>query len=62
VPWQDQLAAQTGAKLRVVPVDDHGQILLAEYQQLLNSRTKLVAFSHVSNALGTITPPNKSLT
>ncbi|MFN7865196.1 MAG: aminotransferase class V-fold PLP-dependent enzyme, partial [bacterium] len=34
----------------------HGQILLAEYQQLLNSRTKLVAFSHVSNALGTITP------
>lgn len=55
VPWQ-QLAAQTGAKLRVVPVDDHGQILLAEYQQLLNSRTKLVAFSHVSNALGTITP------
>ena len=55
VPWQ-QLAAQTGAKLRVVPVDDYGQILLAEYQQLLNSRTKLVAFSHVSNALGTITP------
>ncbi|MFM7880720.1 MAG: family 2A encapsulin nanocompartment cargo protein cysteine desulfurase [Microcystis panniformis] len=55
VPWQ-QLAAQTGAKLRVVPVDDHGQILLAEYQQLLNSRTKLVSFSHVSNALGTITP------
>jgi cysteine desulfurase/selenocysteine lyase len=55
VPWQ-QLAQQTGAKLRVIPVDNHGQILLEEYQQLLNSRTKLVAFSHVSNALGTITP------
>ncbi len=55
VPWQ-QLAQQTGAKLRVAPVDDRGQILLAEYQQLLNPRTKLVAFSQVSNALGTITP------
>ena len=55
VPWQ-QLAQQTGAKLRVVPVDDHGQILLEAYQQLLTPRTKLVAFSHVSNALGTITP------
>ncbi|MGI0479800.1 family 2A encapsulin nanocompartment cargo protein cysteine desulfurase [Geminocystis sp. CENA526] len=55
VPWQ-QLASQTGAKLRVIPVDDSGQIILSEYQQLLNSRTKLVAFSHVSNALGTITP------
>ena len=55
VPWQ-QLAQQTGAKLRVAPVDDHGQILLEEYQKLLNPRTKLVAFSHVSNALGTITP------
>ena len=55
VPWQ-QLALQTGAKLRVVPVDDQGQILLEEYQKILNPRTKLVAFSHVSNALGTITP------
>lgn len=55
VPWQ-QLAHQTGAKLRIAPVDDQGQILLSAYQQLLNPRTKLVAFSHVSNALGTITP------
>ncbi len=55
VPWQ-QLAQQTGAKLRVAPVDDQGQILLEEYQKILNPRTKLVAFSHVSNALGTITP------
>ena len=55
VPWQ-QLCAATGAVLRVVPVDDSGQVLLGEYQKLLNSRTKLVAFTHVSNALGTITP------
>jgi cysteine desulfurase/selenocysteine lyase len=60
VPWQ-QLAAQTGARLRVAPVDDQGQILLAEYQQLLNSKTKLVAFSHVSNALGTITPAKEMI-
>ncbi|MFM8294532.1 MAG: aminotransferase class V-fold PLP-dependent enzyme [Microcystaceae cyanobacterium] len=50
------IAQQTGAKLRVAPVDDQGQILLEAYQQLLTPRTKLVAFSHVSNALGTITP------
>jgi cysteine desulfurase/selenocysteine lyase len=55
VPWQ-QLIEVTGAKLRVVPVDDDGQLLLGEFQKLLNSRTKLVSFSHVSNALGTVTP------
>ena len=55
VPWQ-QLCAEKGARLRVVPVDDHGQVLLDEYQKLLSSRTKLVALSQVSNALGTITP------
>ncbi|WP_407809886.1 family 2A encapsulin nanocompartment cargo protein cysteine desulfurase [Spirulina subsalsa] len=55
VPWQ-QLAKWTGAKLRIAPVDNQGQIVLEEYQQLLNPRTKLVAFSQVSNALGTITP------
>jgi len=55
VPWQ-QLAAQTGAKIRVIPVDDSGQILLDEYRRLLNDRTKLVAITQVSNALGTITP------
>ena len=55
VPWQ-QLAAQTGARLRVIPVDADGQIRLDEYQKLLNERTKLVAISQVSNALGTITP------
>ncbi|MDF2192722.1 family 2A encapsulin nanocompartment cargo protein cysteine desulfurase [Paraflavitalea sp. CAU 1676] len=55
VPWQ-QLVAKKGVKLRVVPVDDDGQVLLDEYGKLLNSKTKLVAFTQVSNALGTITP------
>ena len=55
VPWQ-QLAAEKGARLRVAPVDDSGQVILAEYEKLLNPRTKLVAITQVSNALGTITP------
>ncbi len=55
VPWQ-QLAAEKGAKIRVIPVDDTGQILLDEYTKLLNNRTKIVAVTQVSNALGTITP------
>lgn len=55
VPWQ-QLCAETGAILRVAPVDDKGQILLGEYQKLLNAKTKIVAFTQVSNALGTVTP------
>jgi cysteine desulfurase/selenocysteine lyase len=55
VPWQ-MLAQETGARIRVAPVDDDGQILLEEYQKLITSRTRLVAFPQVSNALGTITP------
>ena len=55
VPWQ-QLAAEKGARLRVAPVDDHGQILLDEYEKLLGPKTKIVAFTQVSNALGTVTP------
>ncbi|WP_096704934.1 family 2A encapsulin nanocompartment cargo protein cysteine desulfurase [Magnetospirillum sp. 15-1] len=55
VPWQ-QLAARVGAKLRVAPVDDSGQIILEEYEKLLNPRTRLVSLTQVSNALGTITP------
>jgi len=55
VPWQ-QLCAEKGARLRVAPVDDDGQVLLDAYEKLLGPRTKLVAFSQVSNALGTITP------
>jgi cysteine desulfurase/selenocysteine lyase len=55
VPWQ-QLCATTGAKLRVIPVDDDGQVLLDEYAKLLGPRTKIVSFTQVSNALGTVTP------
>ena len=55
VPWQ-QLAAEKGARLRVAPVDDDGQIILSEYEKLLGPRTKFVAITQVSNALGTITP------
>ncbi|MCC7252566.1 MAG: cysteine desulfurase [Hyphomicrobium sp.] len=55
VPWQ-QLALAKGAKLRVAPVDDRGVVLLEEYGKLLNGRTKLVSFTQVSNALGTVTP------
>jgi cysteine desulfurase/selenocysteine lyase len=55
VPWQ-MLCAEKGAKLRVAPVDDSGQVLLDEYERLLGPRTRLVSFSHVSNALGTVTP------
>ncbi|MFT4193926.1 family 2A encapsulin nanocompartment cargo protein cysteine desulfurase [Ottowia sp.] len=55
VPWQ-QLAAAKGAKLRVIPVDDSGQVRLDEYQKLLNDRTKIVAVTQVSNALGTVVP------
>jgi cysteine desulfurase/selenocysteine lyase len=55
VPWQ-QLAACTGARLRVIPVDDSGQVLLDEFGKLLNDRTRLVAVTQVSNALGTVTP------
>jgi cysteine desulfurase/selenocysteine lyase len=55
VPWQ-QLATEKGARLRVVPVDDSGQVLLDEYVKLLGAKTKLVSFTQVSNALGTITP------
>jgi cysteine desulfurase/selenocysteine lyase len=55
VPWK-MLCEQTGAVLKVAPVDDSGQVILNQYGQLLGPRTKLVAFSQVSNALGTITP------
>jgi cysteine desulfurase / selenocysteine lyase len=55
VPWQ-LLAAEKGARLRVIPVDDRGQVLLDEYQKLLTERVKLVSFTQVSNALGTVTP------
>ena len=55
VPWQ-QLAARKGAKIRVIPVDDSGQILLDEARRVITGKTKLVAITQVSNALGTVTP------
>ena len=55
VPWQ-QLCAKTGAKLLVAPVNDRGEVILEAYGKLLCSRTKIVALTQVSNALGTITP------
>jgi cysteine desulfurase/selenocysteine lyase len=55
VPWQ-LLCEQTGAVLRIVPIDDRGEIDLEQYAALLSPRTRIVAMSHVSNALGTINP------
>ena len=55
VPWQ-QLCAEKGARLRVAPVNDRGEVILEEYEKLLGPGTRIVAFSQVSNALGTITP------
>jgi cysteine desulfurase/selenocysteine lyase len=55
VPWQ-MLCEEKGAQLRVIPMNDAGELILDEYDALLNTRTKLVAVTHVSNALGTINP------
>lgn len=55
VPWQ-MLAARKGAKIKVIPVDDTGQVMLDEYRRLLSPRTRLVAVTQVSNALGTVVP------
>ena len=55
VPWQ-MLCEEKGARLRVIPMNDAGELLLDEYDGLLNERTRLVAVLHVSNALGTINP------
>ena len=55
VPWQ-MLCEEKGAKLRVIPCNDAGELLIDDYRKLFNSHTKLVAITHVSNALGTINP------
>ncbi len=60
VPWQ-MLCAEKGARLRVAPVDNSGQVLLDEYQKLLGPKTRLVAFAQVSNALGTVTPAREMI-
>ncbi len=55
VPWQ-MLAEEKGAKIRVVPISDAGELLVDEYKKLFNARTKFVGVMHVSNALGTVNP------
>jgi cysteine desulfurase/selenocysteine lyase len=55
VPWQ-MLCEEKGARLRVIPMNDAGELLLDEYDAVLNERTRLVCVGHVSNALGTINP------
>jgi len=60
VPWQ-MLCEQTGATLRVAPIDDLGEVILEEYEKLLNERTRLAAMVYVSNALGTINPVERMI-
>ena len=55
VPWQ-MLCEEKGAVLRVVPIDDSGELLMDEYEAMVGPRTKLVSITHVSNALGTVVP------
>jgi cysteine desulfurase/selenocysteine lyase len=55
VPWQ-MLCEEKGAVLRVAPIDDRGALMLDEFEKLLCSRTKIVAVTHISNALGTVNP------
>ena len=55
VPWQ-MICEKTGAKLRVAPINDRGEIMMDEFEKLLGPKTKIVAVNHVSNALGTVNP------
>jgi cysteine desulfurase / selenocysteine lyase len=55
VPWQ-MLCQATGARLRIIPMNDRGELLLEEYEKLLGEKTRIVAVAHVSNALGTVNP------
>ncbi len=55
VPWQ-MLCERKGARLKVIPINDNGELLLDEYRKLINSKTKLVAIAHASNTLGTVNP------
>jgi len=58
VPWQ-VLCKERGAKLKVIPVNDDGELMMEEYEKLLSPKTRMVAVNHVSNALGTINPIKK---
>ena len=55
VPWQ-QICIETGAHLKVIPINEKGELLIDEFKKLLNEKTKFVALTHISNALGTINP------
>jgi cysteine desulfurase/selenocysteine lyase len=55
VPWQI-IAEERGAKVRVIPINERGELIIEEYERLLTERTKIVAVAHVSNALGTVNP------
>ena len=55
VPWQ-MLCEKTGAVLRVIPMDENGELILSEYDKLLSAKTKMVTINHISNALGTVNP------
>jgi cysteine desulfurase / selenocysteine lyase len=55
VPWQ-MLCEETGAKLKVIPINDAGELLMDEYTKLLSAKTKIVAVNYISNALGTVNP------
>ena len=55
VPWQ-MACERTGAVLRVAPINEHGELILSEFETLLNERTKIVSVAHVSNVLGTVNP------
>ncbi|MGH7928633.1 MAG: SufS family cysteine desulfurase [Candidatus Binatia bacterium] len=61
VPWQ-MLSEQTGARLRVIPINHDGELVLDEYRRLLNDRTKFVSVTHVSNALGSVAPVKEIVT
>jgi len=61
VPWQI-LCEEKGARLRIIPMNDAGELLLDEYENLLTNRTKIVSLPHVSNALGTINPVKRMIT
>jgi cysteine desulfurase/selenocysteine lyase len=55
VPWQ-MLREETGCAIKVIPINDHGELIMDEYRKLLSPRTKLVSIVHVSNSLGTVNP------
>jgi len=55
IPWQ-QIAEERGARVRMIPINERGEIIIDEYENLLNERTRMVAVAHVSNALGTVNP------